>query len=717
MKKKPKFHFFLIKSPATILFWCLFAYFSAYITHARSDSLVTAARLIAQPHHERTIELVNFFVEKYHYKKTILNDNLSSSILDRYLKSLDPNKHYFLSADIKQFDKFRFELDDHILDNNLRPFFSIFNIYRDRVSDRMIFAERLLQKGFNFAVDEYHEIDRTMARWPSSMDDLNELWRLRVKNDYLSLKLDGQSSKEIEDNLKNRYQQVARRTLQIGSNDVFQILTNSYTSAIEPHTSYFSPRATENFKIRMRLSLEGIGAVLETINEYTVIQRVVPGGPADLDGRLQAGDKIIGVSQGSDTNIVDVVGWRLDDVVDLIRGPKSTNVRLKIQSNSIIENNSSSIISLTRDKIKLDDQAAQKKILRVHDGEISHLVGVITIPTFYIDFDAKASGAKNFRSTTRDVHRLIDELKKENIDGLIIDLRGNGGGALTEATSLTGLFIPSGPVVQVQNSRGKKQITRDSDNKIAYSGPLAVIIDRNSASASEIFSAAIQDYGRGVLVGESSFGKGTVQNLIDLDQYSENSDQSLGQLKLTIAQFFRINGSSTQFRGVQPDFAVPTANPVIEYGEKALTNALPWTEIGSTRYSEFEETRGIIEEDSIHARHKARILHNPDFNYLRGLRDLSSSNLEAKRISLLESQRENIREKRETQKELLLKNLQSAYGVNDKSTTNIDLPRDAVLLESAHILADKTFGIFIGRSIVNVENKFHDQLLRKNKSN
>ncbi|MED5228361.1 MAG: S41 family peptidase, partial [Pseudomonadota bacterium] len=426
--------------------------------------------------------------------------------------------------------------------------------------------------------------NRSTSPWPTDQAQLDDIWRRRVKNDYLSLKLAGQPHDDILKTLGNRYRQLSRRTKQITSTDVFETFVNAYIASVEPHTSYFSPRSTENFKIRMSLSLEGIGAVLQTENEYTVVRRVVAGGPAELSQLLNAGDRIIGVGQNKERPLVDVIGWRLDDVVDLIRGPKNTVVRLRILPLQEGPDASGRIISIVRDTIRLEEQAAQKSVISVERDDHVYRMGVIDLPTFYVDFDGRSSGKTDYRSTTRDVARLVKELQAENTDGLIIDLRGNGGGALTEATTLTGLFIEQGPIVQVKNAKGRIEIKRDSDPTIVYRGTLAVLVDGNSASASEIFAGAIQDYGRGIVIGEPTYGKGTVQNLVDLDRYARNKDEKLGQLKFTIAQFFRINGDSTQHRGVVPDILLPTARDDAERGERGLENALPWQQVAPTRY-------------------------------------------------------------------------------------------------------------------------------------
>ena len=666
-----------------------------------SPAISSVSTLTAEAHHDRTLKLINYFVERYHYRKTKLDDLLSSQILDRYLDALDVNRSYFLANDIEFFESYRYELDDYLNAQDSEPLFGIFNVYRSRVLNRIDYALDLLETPFDFSVDEVYPFDRTKAPWAVDSTDLDDLWRRRVKNDYLVLKLEGKTHSEIAKTLKDRYQQQKRRISQLSSQDVFQIIVNAYMSAIEPHTGYFSPRATENFKIRMSLSLEGIGAVLQAQNEFTVVQRVVPGGPAEFEGSLRAGDRIVGVGQGDTESVVDVIGWRLDDVVDLIRGPKGSIVRLQIRPDPKTGNSESRILALTRDEIKLEEQAAQSTLLAVRDTEQVRRIGVIDIPTFYVDFDARSRGDADYRSTTRDVRRLITELENEGIDGLIIDLRGNGGGALAEATALTGLFIDSGPVVQVRDARGRTRVNRDPSDGLAYAGPLAVIVDRDSASASEIFSGAIQDYHRGIIVGEPTYGKGTVQNLIDLDRYSQDPEQSLGQLKLTIAQFFRITGASTQHRGVVPDIALPSRGPDLPYGEKALENALPFAEIDAAIFSQVSNDHPTYDLDQLRKIHNARVLSDPDFSYLADLREIDLPLAQVTEVSLLESQREKDRDHRQGEQKRIFELLKQAYGYDDPTETpGEDLPRDAILLESARILTDMSLDTFEGRLVV-----------------
>ncbi|MBI2992700.1 MAG: carboxy terminal-processing peptidase [Gammaproteobacteria bacterium] len=542
---------------------------------------IPESQLYPSPKHQRATEIILHIIETYHYKKRALDDDLSSHILDNYLDNLDPNRNFFLQSDIADFGRQRYELDDALRADDLSKVFAIFRLYRKRVDERIVLALALLESEFDFTILEDYQFDRRKLSWPADGDAMRELWRKRVKNDFLNLQIAGKAPADIRSTLRKRYERLRTGTYQLDADDVYQSFINAYTSAIEPHTAYFSPRASENFDISMRLSLEGIGAVLRGDSDYTEVQRVIPGGPADLSRQLQTNDRIVGVGQDTEGELVDVIGWRLDDVVDLIRGPKGSIVRLEVLPAGNGPEGPMRRVNLTRDTIRLEEQAAKSEIIDLKDGG---RIGAITVPTFYSDFAAQARGDEDYKSTTRDVRRLIAELKDKNLDGLVIDLRGNGGGSLSEALELTGLFIEKGPIVQTRDASGRIEVNRDPDPGIAYGGPLAVLVDRNSASASEIFAGAIQDYRRGIIIGEPTFGKGTVQNIVDLNRFIRTSDEDHGRLKTTIAQFYRISGGSNQHKGVVPDIVFPTARFGEDHGERSLENALPWDQVEPARY-------------------------------------------------------------------------------------------------------------------------------------
>ena len=558
--------------------------------------------------HRYASNIATRFLTNYHYKRTRLDDDLSSEIFETYLKLLDPSRVYFLASDIESFERYRSGLDDALRHSDLMPAYDIFNVYAERVQQRVDYARKRVQQPFDFTVDEYYEYDREDAPWATSEAGLDELWRQRVKNDYLRLLLTDKERDAIVETLTERYDNLERRINELNTEDVFQFFMNAFAQSIEPHTAYLSARTSENFEISMKLSLEGIGALLGRENEYTVISSVVPGGPADQDGRLKAGDRIIAVGQGNDGKMVDVIGWRIDDVVDLIRGPKDSVVRLNILPKNQGVGGRTREVVLVRDEIKLEDKAAKSEVIKAAGGV---RLGVIEIPAFYRDFGAQAAGDEDFRSTTRDVRTLLDDLQRQKVDGIIIDLRRNGGGSLSEATELTGLFIEKGPVVQVKDSSGRIEVERDPDPEQVYAGPLAVLVDRNSASASEIFAGAIQDYNRGLILGEPTFGKGTVQTLVDLGRFLR-SREDIGRLRLTMAQFFRVQGGSTQHRGVMPDIVYPTAKGAADHGERALDNALPWASIKPADH----QLLGEAPVSSLRDASKQRIADNEGFRFL-----------------------------------------------------------------------------------------------------
>jgi len=613
----------------------LLVLFAATIAHAKAP-VVPLDELVPSKQQTHSTALITRFMTRYHYKKLAVDDKLSQQVLKRYLELLDPNRSYFLAEDIQAFQSYKYQLDNALRSGRLDPPFHIFRVFRQRVEDRVAFAEGLLNSDFKFDIDESFTIDRKESPWAQSQQELDDLWRKRVKNDVLNLRLSHKEPDEIKETLTKRYENLGRRTRGLDSDDVYQFFMNAYTSAVEPHTSYFSPQTSDNFRIQMSLSLEGIGAALQTEDEYTIVRRIITAGPADKSGQLHIDDRIIGVGQGDDA-VQDVIGWPLDDVVELIRGKKGTVVHLRILPKESGLDGPSKEIVLVRNKIKLEEQAAKSSVIEGAPFAPGHKIGVIELPAFYMDFAAKARGDEDFRSTTRDVKKLITELEEQDIDALIIDLRSNSGGSLQEATALTGLFIENGPVVQVRDADGKMDINEDPDPKLFYDGPLAVLVDQQSASASEIFAAAIQDYHRGLIIGEPTFGKGTVQTLVNLDRYSRDPDMRLGQLKLTIAQYFRIDGGSTQNKGVVPDIIYPTAVDTSDRGESGMDNALPWTTVKPADY--LTTAHGSDQLDSLRDRHSGRIADDPGFAFLMSEVKLREEARNRKEVSLLEEQR------------------------------------------------------------------------------
>ncbi|MCH8227158.1 MAG: carboxy terminal-processing peptidase, partial [Proteobacteria bacterium] len=604
----------------------------------------TNSSLVLKPSIDQRIatNLATKFLTNWHYKDTRLDDELSSEIFDKYLELLDPNRVYFLGTDIAVFERYRSGLDDALRHSDLSPAYEIFNVYVDRVRQRANYSRSRVQQPFDFTIDEYYPFDREDARWAQNMEELDELWRLRVKNDYLRLKLTDKEDAAIVETLTERYDNLERRINELDTQDVFQFFMNAFAQSIEPHTAYLSPRTSANFEISMKLSLEGIGALLGRQSEYTTISRVVAGGPAAQDGRLKAGDRITAVGQGRKGKMVDVIGWRVDDVVDLIRGPKDTVVRLEILPEDVSISGLTSVIDIVRNEVKLEEQAAKSEIIELpvkssEGGSMDEVVkiGVIDLPVFYLDFNGRAQNRPDYRSSTRDVRKLIVELEEQGVQGIVVDLRNNGGGSLLEATTLTGLFIDKGPVVQVRNREGRISLEEDVEPGMVWDGPLAVLVNRYSASASEIFAAAIQDYGRGLVVGEPTFGKGTVQSLLDLDDYAPSGTPGMGQLKITMAQFFRVNGSSTQKRGVVPDIRFPSAGNPEDYGERSYDNALPWTSIDPARFDPSGDMSHMVAVAD--SRYQVRIVEDQEFSWL--LSDIDDYNLHSKekKVSLLES--------------------------------------------------------------------------------
>jgi len=527
---------------------------------------------------------VGSLLEEAHYSKLKIDDSLSPRVMDKFIDGLDGQRSYFLASDIAEFESHRLRFDDMIRTGDIEPAYLIFARYQQRNRERVQHALALLDREPDFALNESFEFDRESAPWAKDSAELDELWRKRVKNDAISLLLTNKSWAEARDLLRTRYERVLKRADQVKPEEVFELFLNAYARTFDPHSSYFSPRNSEEYKIQMSLNYEGIGASLQLVDEYVTIMNLIEGGPAAAAGTLKINDRITAVGQGRDGSMTDVVGWRIDDVVQLIRGKGGTPVRLQILPAGAAPGSPEKTVEFIRGKVTLEAQAAKKELKTFRRGEREYKVGVINVPGFYSDYDAQRAGEKDYRSTTRDVRKLIDELKKEGVDSIVMDLRGNGGGFLPEAQSLTGLFIDRGPVVQVQFSGGDKEVLDDDQSGVAYDGPLVVLIDRFSASASEIFAGAIQDYGRGVVVGQRSFGKGTVQNLVPLSRWSARPVN--GQLTVTIGKFYRVTGESTQHRGVEPDVTLASPISLADIGESSLDDALPWDRIQAAGFGQ-----------------------------------------------------------------------------------------------------------------------------------
>ena len=596
------------------LIWLVLALATA-MQGAAADSEVSYPPALKPAMQEaKAAHLAAEILSRYHYKPVALDDALSTQTFDRYLKALDSEKLFFLQSDIDHLGVDRTRLDDAILTEDLRAPFDIFNLYERRLAERMAYSRSLLQSGFDFKRDETLQIDRKDQPWPATEAQLHELWRKTVKNDWLRLKLAGQDDPQISKVLDKRYDSVSKRIGKINSADAFQAFMNAYAMAIDPHTNFLGPRAAEDFDIAMRLSLVGIGAVLSDIDGYATIRELVAGGPASLSAQLKVGDRIVGVAQGATGAIEDVVGWRLDDTVALIRGAVDSTVRLDILPVDNGPDATSKTVVLVRNTITMQDRAAKAKVYSVTQGGSQRLIGVITLPSFYEDVGAAQKGDKNYRSATRDVARLLVELKAQKVDGLLVDLRDNGGGSLREAVSLTGLFVGKVPVVQTRNAKGDVTVGRNVDTGVAWDGPLGVLINRGSASASEIFAAAMQDYGRGLIIGEPSFGKGTVQTVANLDQLAKNPKPTYGELKMTIAQFFRVNGGTTQLRGVTPDIGFPPTRDDAQFGESSFGNALPWSRIEPVDYAPVGDLKARL--PALRLAHERRVQRDADFQSL-----------------------------------------------------------------------------------------------------
>ncbi|MFT7286914.1 MAG: carboxyl-terminal processing protease [Halieaceae bacterium] len=621
-------------------------------------------------------------LEQRHYAKLKYDDEMSSAHLDNYLESLDGGKMFFTAAEIAGFEKYRNRMDDELPKGRLDAGFDIFNLFHAKLIKRL---ERIvndlpaLVETMDFSLDERYQVDIEEQDWADSESTLDERWRLQLKNQVLNLRLADKEQSEIASTLGKRYQNQLGRVQQYKSQDAFQIYANALTELYDPHTNYLSPRRSENFNINMRLSLEGIGAVLQLEDEFTRVARLVPAGPADKQGELQPSDRIVAVGQDEEGAFEDVIGWRLDEVVELIRGPKGSTVRLQVLPAKAGANAERKVVKIVRNKVKLEEQSAQQRVLNVEhgDGEATKL-GVIDIPAFYIDFEAARRGDEDYKSTTRDVRRLLAELQDEGVEGIIIDLRNNGGGSLQEANELTGLFIEYGPTVQIRHS--SRRVWRDGKRLRSsyYDGPIMVLINRLSASASEIFAGAIQDYDRGLVVGDRSYGKGTVQTMVPLTE---------GQLKITESKFYRISGDSTQHRGVVPNIVFPSLYDPEEIGESALEHALDWDQINPVRHRRYSNDEALVPR--LAEIFEARSSNNPEFIYLQDQLAVAAENRALNSVSLNEAVRRAERKEREfralaienrRRKALELPELASFDELNEDEDEGVDVSEETTAL-------------------------------------
>jgi len=638
---------------------------------AATDSieLKDIPQLKQEPQHAKVAKRVSDLFKRSHYKFVQLDDQLSKQVFDRYIEQLDYNKQIFMQSDIDEMQKYQYIFDDNLKFGQLDPAYNIYQLSLMRRYERYTYALSLLDKEMTFDTQEEYQFDRSDAAWAKDKAELDSLWQARVKSDALTLKLTGKEWPEIKKLLTKRYNYSLKHLTQTESEDVFQTFMNAYAYTIEPHTSYLSPRNAERFNMEMNLSLEGIGAVLQTEDDYTVVRSLVTGGPADKSKQLSENDKIIGVGQDGE-KIVDVIGWRLDDIVELIKGPKGTVVKLQILTGK--NGDTDKIIEIVREKIHLEDREAKSSV-EVIDGKN---IGVITIPSFYINL-------------SKDVERELIKLEKENVEGVVIDLRNNGGGALSEATLLTGLFIKTGPVVQVRDT-SRIIVHVDDDPGIAYSGPLTVLINRNSASASEIFAAALQDYDRAIILGEQSYGKGTVQQHRSVARAFDANSEVFGSVQYTIAKFYRINGGSTQNKGVVPDIFFPTAIDPEDTGESLADNALPWDNIRSAEYNELTDLSDDI--NKLNAAHVERMKNEVEFTYLEN--DIKEYQLQKDKTSVSLNEAVRVKEREKNEAENLARTNERLKRAGLKEVKSLDdvpddfEPIDAFLVEAGHITLD-----------------------------
>jgi carboxyl-terminal processing protease len=660
---------------------------------APANTQLPAGSVVPSERHRSVARRVGSMLEGMHYSGSKLDDRLSAIVYDRYLESIDGQHSSLLASDVTDFEQYKLRFDDMIRSGDVDPAFAIFARFQQRNRERIKFAISQLDKEPDWTLNETFEFDREKAPFAATSAELDEFWRKRVKNDALSLLLTGKSWDEAAKLLKKRYETTLKRIDQVSADDVFESLMNSYARAYDPHSSYFSPRSSEEYRIQMSLNYDGIGASLQLVDDYVTIMNVIEGGPAAVAGTISVKDRITGVGQGKEGPVTDVLGWRIDDVVQLIRGRAGTQVRLQVLPAGAGPGTAEKTLEFTRNKVTLEAQAAQKELRTIKRGDKDYRVGIINVPAFYQDVEAQNAGDKEFRSTTRDVRRLINELKGEKIDGLVLDLRGNGGGYLPEATALTGLFIDKGPVVQLKVTTGELEVQDDPESGVAYSGPLAVLVDRFSASASEIFAGALQDYHRATILGQRTFGKGTVQNLVPLDRWSPRPVN--GQLTVTIGKFYRVTGESTQHRGVEPDVNLPSQIDMDEFGESALEGALPWDRIAGVPFR--SEAKGQQPNIPVLAtEEKTRADKDPDYRWL--VADLAAADVMRKQTSLSLNLQTRKAERERVDKDRLVRENARRAAQNlpaiktSEELADVKFP-DTVLDQATEVMTDMVTGL------------------------
>lgn len=664
-----------MKSRKLILLYFLLSAVTVTGIFSTEKSVDPLPEITPDANHGKIAQEIGNALRFYHYKEPKLNDSLSSHFFDAYFESLDPQKSYFLQSDIDAFADQRYQLDDLIKMGDVSFAFKVYNTMRNRMTERIQYVLSIDQKAVDYSVDEYFEYDREKAPYFTSISEQDEYWRKRIKYESLNLILAGKEIDQTEETVEKRYTNLYNALKKQNSEDVFQIFMNALTQVVDPHSTYFSPKTADRFKISMSNSLEGIGATLSTEGEYTKIVELVKGGPADKSKQIMKNDRIVAVGQ-SEGEMEDVLGWRIDDVVSKIRGDKGTVVRLEILPASATDGQTK-IVSIIRDKIKLEEQSAKGSVQTYGKTK----VGVIDLPSFYFDYDAYSKGEKDFKSTTSDVAKILADFKRQKVKGVVMDLRGNGGGSLIEAVELTGLFINRGAIVQVRDASGKVDVKYDEPG-ISWDGALVVVVDRFSASASEIFAGAIQDYGRGVIVGSQTYGKGTVQNLMDLNRLMPYEQGKLGQLKMTLAKFYRVNGSSTQHKGVEPDITYPSPFPAEEYGESSEKYALSWDQIKSAPFMANAALKTTF--PYLIKLHNERMESNIEYKFL--LEDIEEFNKQKAEVKIsikedvMKAKRDADKQKEADRKKLL----ESKNGKNKEAA---DEP-DFLLIESCLILKD-----------------------------